>query len=53
MVAPNARLLCRTNLHHRWQWVTAPDGADYERCAVCHKEKDTGSGAKLHPWTVA
>ncbi|MDU0312557.1 hypothetical protein RKE38_02595 [Phycicoccus sp. M110.8] len=31
--------LCRTNLHHHWEWATTTDGVDYERCARCLKER--------------
>lgn len=32
--------LCRTNLHHSWEYARTSDGARYIRCARCLKEKD-------------
>jgi hypothetical protein len=35
-------LLCRTNLHHRWEHAFGDTGEVYVRCRRCHKEKWTG-----------
>ena len=37
-------LLCRTNLHHRWERFQSDDGVGYTQCARCGKEKWTGLG---------
>jgi hypothetical protein len=39
-------LLCRTNLHHRWEWAHTTDGERYIRCSRCLKEKDSGAGGR-------
>ena len=46
MTTPTKPLLCRTNLHHRWEWATTRDGERYIRCARCLKEKDYGAGTR-------
>lgn len=45
MAPPIKSLLCRTNLHHRWEYARTPDGARYERCARCLKERPGGISA--------
>lgn len=46
MTAPTKPLLCRTNVHHHWEWAHTPDGERYIRCARCLKEKDSGAGGQ-------
>jgi len=46
MTAPTKPLLCRTNLHHHWEWAHTTDGERYIRCARCLKEKDSGAGGR-------
>jgi hypothetical protein len=51
MTVPRKPLLCRTNMHHRWEWAHTPDGQRYVRCARCLKERGDGrtgmSGAMM------
>ena len=42
MTRPRKPFLCRTNLHHRWEWAETGDGVPYVRCARCHKERGGG-----------
>jgi hypothetical protein len=44
MTRTSRPLLCRTNVHHRWEHVLADSGDEYVRCRRCHKEKFTGLG---------
>ena len=45
-MAPTGKtLLCRTNVHHRWEYAHTPDGSRYERCARGLKERRDGIGA--------
>jgi len=37
--------LCRTNLHHSWEWAHTSDGQRYVRCAQCLKERGSNRGA--------
>ncbi|WP_457252370.1 hypothetical protein [Pedococcus sp. P5_B7] len=46
MTTPTKPWLCRTNLHHRWEWAHTRDGERYIRCAKCLKEKDYGAGTR-------
>ena len=32
-------LLCRTNLHHRWELAKTDDGVAYVRCERCLKDR--------------
>ena len=48
MTTPTKPLLCRTNLHHRWEWANTLDGERYIRCSLCLKERESGAGGK---WT--
>lgn len=52
MAPPSKPLLCRTNMHHHWEYARNPDGARYERCARCLKERPDGisAGAKGGEW---
>ena len=45
MAPPSKPLLCKTNVHHRWEFARTPDGARYERCARCFKERSDGLSA--------
>jgi hypothetical protein len=45
MAAPSKPLLCRTNTHHHWEYARTPDGARYQRCARCLKERPDGMSA--------
>ena len=49
--APAARrqVGCTTNLHHRWQWRSTPDGARYRACSLCGKEHP-GNGNGPGDW---
>jgi len=55
MSAPEKPFMCRTNLHHSWEWAKTPDGKVYERCSHCHKERDesgTSSGLKTGGYSL-
>jgi hypothetical protein len=43
MSSPSKPFLCKTNLHHHWEWAHTSDRQRYVRCARCHKERDSGS----------
>lgn len=51
--AGGKRLLCRTNLHHSWEWASTSDGQRYVRCAHCLKEKDSGGGNATGPGAMS
>jgi hypothetical protein len=40
------RVLCRLNLHHRWQLYSTEDGSRYARCTWCYKD-GTGRASKV------
>jgi hypothetical protein len=52
MPAPRKPLLCRLNMHHKWERQFNPDGEDYLHCTACGKDRydverhdpDIGSG---------
>jgi hypothetical protein len=39
MAPPSKPLLCRMNVHHHWETARTRDGARFERCARCLKER--------------
>ena len=41
-MTPRTPLLCRMNLHHRWEQAHGDQGEVYIRCRRCHQEKWTG-----------
>lgn len=44
-MASRKSLLCRMNLHHRWELAQTGDGNEYVRCARCLKERWTTPGS--------
>jgi hypothetical protein len=48
-------LLCRLNLHHRWQKQHNPEGETYRRCRACGKDDpgDPPRGTPKHPMPYA
>ncbi|WP_270886566.1 hypothetical protein [Pedococcus sp. 5OH_020] len=44
MTRPTKPLLCKTNVHHSWEWATTRDGQRYVRCAHCLKERGQWTG---------
>jgi hypothetical protein len=44
------RLLCRLNIHHRWEMRSAEDGTRYARCGWCYKDATGKWGSNINPF---
>ena len=44
------RILCRLNLHHRWETRSTEDGGRYPRCSWCYVDGTGRWGRPVDPF---
>ena len=44
------RILCKLNVHHRWETRSTEDGSRYLRCTWCYRDAIGKWGHRINPF---